>query len=578
MTATKDGMVIDWDLPIVMDDGIVMYADVFRPVEDGEYPVILSYGPYAKGWRFEDGYPSAWEAISRDHPEVLVGSSNKYQQWEVVDPEKWVPDGFVCVRVDSRGAGRSPGYLEHFSQRETVDFAACVDWAGIQPWSNGKVGLAGISYYAINQWHVAGRKSEHLAAICPFEGAADFYRDMSHHGGILSSFWEHWYDKQIKVVQYGLGENGPTNPNNGILVCGDETFSEGLLEANRSFFGDDIRRRPVDSEWYRERSADWSRVTVPLLTCGNWGGQGLHLRGNIEAFVRAASEHKWLEVHGYAHWTEFYTDYGVALQKAFFGHFLRGDDNGWLERSRVHLRVRHLDGFIDRDEHEWPLARTRWTHLHLDATTRSLAATAPSASASVTYEPLGDGVHFRLPAFDEEIEITGPMAARLHVSSASVDADLFLVVRVHAPDGSEVVFHGANDPHTPIAQGWLRVSHRALDAALTEPYRPFHTHVDPQQLIPGEVVELDVEIWPTSLVIPPGHQLSLSVLGHDYEWDGPPAFLKQFKNPLRGCGPFLHDDPADRPEEIFGRPVTLHTGPEHPSWLLVPFVPAQDQG
>src|ERR1700747_2010148 len=151
----RDGMRIDWDVPIKMDDGLVLRADVFRPVKDARTPVILSYGPYAKGLAFQDGYPSAWARMAEQHPDVTAGSSNLYQSWEVVDPEKWVTHDYACVRVDSRGAGCSPGVIDHFSPRETKDFYDCIEWAGVQPWSNGKVGLNGISYYGINQWHVA---------------------------------------------------------------------------------------------------------------------------------------------------------------------------------------------------------------------------------------------------------------------------------------------------------------------------------------------------------------------------------------------------------------------------------------
>ena len=124
------------------------------------------------------------EAMADTAPDVATGSTNKYQSWEVVDPEKWVPEGYVCLRVDSRGAGRSPGYLDIFSPRETRDYAICIEWAGEQPWSNGKVGLNGISYYGWNQWQVASLKPKHLSAMCIWEGAVDFYRDTSHHGGI----------------------------------------------------------------------------------------------------------------------------------------------------------------------------------------------------------------------------------------------------------------------------------------------------------------------------------------------------------------------------------------------------------
>src|ERR1700731_1058651 len=131
----RDGMRIHWDVPIEMDDGLVLRADVFLPVAEGQNPVILSYGPYAKGLAFQEGYVGAWERMAQNHPDVTAGSSNLYQNWEVVDPEKWVPHDYVCVRVDSRGCGRSPGYVDPFSPRETRDFIACIAWAGEQPWS-----------------------------------------------------------------------------------------------------------------------------------------------------------------------------------------------------------------------------------------------------------------------------------------------------------------------------------------------------------------------------------------------------------------------------------------------------------
>src|ERR1700757_2092736 len=118
---SSDGVRVDWDVPIPMEDGVVLAADVFSPPEPDRYPVILSYGPYAKGLAFQEGYPSAWQRMIAEHPDVAYGSSNRYQNWEVVDPEKWVPEGYVCARVDSRGCGRSPGYLCHNNARETRD-------------------------------------------------------------------------------------------------------------------------------------------------------------------------------------------------------------------------------------------------------------------------------------------------------------------------------------------------------------------------------------------------------------------------------------------------------------------------
>jgi len=570
----RDGMQIDWDVPIEMDDGLVVRADVYRPPADGTFPVILSYGPYAKGLAFQEGYPSAWERMAGKHPDVTAGSTNAYQNWEVVDPEKWVPDGYVCVRVDSRGCGRSPGYIDHFSPRETQDFANCVEWAGTQPWSNGKVGLNGVSYYGINQWHVASLQPPHLAACCIWEGSADWYRDMTHHGGILSTFFANWYDMQVKTVQHGLGERGPRSRVTGELVCGPDTLSDEDLARNRSDFGAEIRAHPLDDGYHRARSPVWSKITVPFLSCANWGGQGLHPRGNFEGFVRAASRHKWLEAHGLEHWTEFYTDYGVKLQKRFFDHFLKGEDNGWAQQPPVKLQVRHLDRFVERDEDDWPIPRTEWTRFYLDPGGMDLSTTPPSDGATIRFAALGDGLTFLTPPLEQETEITGPSALKLFVSSSTEDADVFVVLRVFGPDGEEVVFQGAIDPHTPIAQGWLRASHRKLDESLSDPWRPYHTHDEQQPLTPDVPVGLDIEIWPSCIVVPAGYRVGLSIRGRDYEYaHATGARLSNFKNELRGCGPFLHDDPADRPADVFGGETTVHIGPDQPAYVLLPVVP-----
>jgi predicted acyl esterase len=573
-TEIRDNMRIEWDVPIVMDDGLVLRADVFRPIKEGRYPAILSYGPYAKGLAFQDGYPSAWQRMTEKHPDVTAGSSNLYQSWEVVDPEKWVPHDYACVRVDSRGCGCSPGYIDHFSPRETRDFYESIEWAGVQPWSNGKVGLNGISYYGINQWHVASLQPPHLAAMCIWEGAADWYRDMTHHGGILSTFWENWYDMQVKTVQYGAGERGKRSRVHGELVCGPEILSESELAKNRCKFGDDIRAHPLDDDYHKARSPIWPKIKTPLFSAANWGGQGLHPRGNFEGFVRAAAKEKWLEAHGIEHWTHFYTDYGRELQLRFFDYYLHGKKNGWDRQPRVRLQVRHVDKFVERHEDEWPLKRTKWTKFYLNPADGTLGEKRASGKSVKNFEALGGGVTFLTAPVSQDTEITGPSALKLFVSSSTTDADIFAIVRVFTGDLKEIVFQGAIDPHTPVAQGWLRASHRKLDKKLSTPYRPYHTHDKKQPLKKGEVVELDVEIWPTSIVVPAGHRIGLTICGKDYEYAGPSGGrLSNFKNELKGCGPFLHDDPLDRPKEIFGGITSLHFSSGRQPYLLLPVVP-----
>jgi len=572
----RDGMKIDWDVPIPMDDGLVLRADIFRPIKEGKYPILLSHGPYAKWLHFEDGYETAWNRMKEKHPDVMTGTSNRYASWEVCDPEKWIPHGYICIRVDSRGAGRSPGYIELWSPRETRDFANCIEWSGVQPWSNGKVGLSGISYYAVNQWQVAALQPKHLAAMCVWEGFADFYRELSHNGGIYCTFAQNWYDMQVRTVQHGLGTKGQRSRMNGDWTTGPLTLSEEELGANRYDVRSAFFEHPLDDDFWKALTPDLSKITTPLLSTANWGGQPLHPRGNFEGFLRTSSNEKWLEVHGIEHWTHYYTDYGLDLQKRFFDYFLKGEKNGWDKQPKVQLNVRHPgEKFNIRHETGWPIPRTNWTKMYL-LPNHKLSQTHESKEAAVEFEAMSDGLTFLSDPMEAETEITGPVSAKLSISSSTTDADLFLVLRVFSPDLKEVVFQGALDTHTPIGQGWLRASHRKLDKNLSLPYRPYHSHDEKQVLKPGQVYELDVEIVPTSIVIPKGFYIALSIRGKDYIYPGGSGGrLSNMKNEFTGCGPFLHDDSRDRPISVYGGNTKIHWGDGCDNHVLLPIIPSE---
>src|SRR5215831_13801865 len=569
-----DGMHVDWDAPILMDDGVVLRADIFRPASEGQYPVILSYGPYAKGLAFQEGYKGNWARLIKAAPEVLQGSSNVYQNWELVDPEKWVPDGYVCVRIDSRGAGHSPGYLDVWSERETQDLYLCVEWAGTQAWSTGKVGINGISYYAMNQWNVGALRPPHLAAMCIWEGSSDYYRELCRHGGILSDFLNSWHPRQVSSVQHGVGSRGAKSVVTGEYVAGPGTLPAEELAKNCADTPGEPKRRRLFDDYYQKRIAKFEDIEAPLLSAGNWGGMGLHTRGNFEGFLRAGSKQKWLEVHGHTHFTHFYSNYGEALQKKFLGHFLKGENTGWDRQPRVSLNIRHPGEKFDlRAENEWPLARTQWTKYFLQPDGKALSPDTPSQTAALGYDTKGDGLTFSTPPMINDLEITGPVAAKLWVSSETTDADLFLVLRVLDPEGKEAVFIGSNDPRVPVGLGWLRASHRKLDLQRSLPYRPWHTHDEEWPLPPGEPVEFDIEIWPTSIVVPSGYRIALTVRGKDYEYDGSDAGLANAPYPMKGVGPFTHVDPDDRPAAIFACRNTLHFRPGTMPYLLLPVIP-----
>jgi predicted acyl esterase len=573
-------MRIDWDVPIDMDDGVILRADVFRPDDGGRYPVILGAGPYGKWLSFQDEvWGGQWKMLCRHEPEILRLSSNRYQNYEFADPERFVPDGYALVRIDVRGTGRSPGFMDLLSVRETRDFYHCIEWAGRQPWSNGKIGLNGVSYLAMNQWQVAALQPPHLSAMCVWEGCSDFYREFTRHGGILSLFGDLWFDKYVLPVQHGLGERGWRSNINGGWVSGPRTLSAQELAANRRDWRSDSRenRLAADAFW-TSRLPDFGKITVPLLSAANWGGQGLHLRGNVEGFQHAASTQKWLDFHCLEHWTEFYTQTGIALQKRFFGHFLKGEDNGWDAEPRVQMQVRHpTRPFGRHSASAWPLPETQWVKLYLDPVRSSLEPEPPEDASPIVYHSLSRGVTFVTAPLAADLRIIGPSAAKLLVSSSTEDADLFVILRLFAPDFKEITFSGSNDPHTPLAHGWLRASSRKLDASRTLAYRPYHAHDEVQKLVPGKPYELDIEIWPTCIQAPAGYRLALSIRGSDYEYPGDlapgPGAIGQ---PAKGVGPFRHEDAADRPPATFDGEITLHFGRGHGPYVLLPIVPRDD--
>jgi hypothetical protein len=206
----------------------------------------------------------------------------------------------------------------------------------------------------------------------------------------------------------------------------------------------------------------------------------------------------------------------VALQKRFFGHFLKGEDTGWSDQPPVFVHARHVDGtFEKRGEKTWPLDRTRWTKFHLDIAGGTLAQASDETEQVAEFEALGEGLTFWTEPLTEELEVTGPASASLRIAWSTADADVFLALRVQDPDGKDVSFPAAMDPEGGVGFGWLRSSLRKTDPARGLPHRPWHTYDERQPLVPGEPVDVEVEIWPTSVIIPTGYRLGVSLLAID---------------------------------------------------------------
>jgi predicted acyl esterase len=547
--------ILEKNVDIQMRDNAILKADVFRPKEDGKYPAILNLGPYQKD--------KLWVT-----PPTLEEKGNPFMNWETVNPEIWMPEGYVSVRIDGRGTGKSVGQYDPWSFAEAVDFYDAIEWAAKQPWCNGNVGLLGISYYAINQWFVANLQPPSLKAIIPWEGFADLYRDGLYHGGILNVFMTNWFTAHL--LHHNLGRASQTVPN---------PWERNILSF---WLGNNL-----DTGAFRGSQADWSKINVPFYSVGNWTGMGLHLRGNTEAFMMSPSKHKKLRMQNGSHVHPFYTAEGRKDQMRFLDYWLKGIDNGIMEEPPVKLAIRYGNDQIEwRDENEWPLARTNWTKWFIDVEptasqngpfTGNIRLSNPAKESSCSYAATGFGsmgstsaasaqvmgggikpdmgVAFYTEPMSEDVEITGPLSANLWVSSSSEDMDIFITIRHYDEKGEEIMDTGQQGAPVPVAKGWLRVSHRELDGEKTLPYRPYHKHQRRLRLQPGEIVQVQVEIWPTSMVFRKGHRMRVDIQPRDGV--GSAGYLHYHADYNTGTN-------------------TIHTGGKYESYLLLPIIPKEN--
>ena len=551
-------LIVEKDVQIPMRDGTLLYADIFRPDTTDRAPVIMNIGPYQKD--------KLWVP-----PADLEEAANPYMNWETVNPEWWCPRGYAAMRLDARGAGRSPGKSEPSSFQEGVDTYDAIEWVAKQSWCSGSVGMLGISYHASSQWRAANMQPPSLKAIMPWEGRADQYRDQGYHGGIFAlGFIGNWW--LTHTAHHLLGRPRSYNP---------DAFQNDMMY--------NMMRNDLDSEWWRMSSARWDKIKVPLYSVGNWGGFSMHLRGNTEGYMNAASKHKKLRIHTGTHFHPFHSEEGRMDQLRWFDHWLKDIDTGIMDEPAVKLEIRtggSTERYSFRTENEWPLARTQWNKVYLQiqrepssdahASEGVLTCEPPKKEAKLTYPASGStkagiasgsslatthgntgrtGVSFESDPMPQDQEVTGPLVLNLWVSSTSEDMDIFVTLRNLDPDGNDVPEVGQHGQPVPcVTKGWLRASHRKLDREKSLPYRPYHAHDERWWLEPGKPVECQVEIWPTSMVFRKGHKLRVDIQPRDG----------------LGSAPYTHY----HADYNAGAENTIYSGGEKESWLLVPMIPA----
>ncbi|KAJ5775817.1 uncharacterized protein N7511_000828 [Penicillium nucicola] len=582
--STNHSYTFEQNVSVPLSNGSVLRCNVYKPKAasaENPFPVILTYGPYGKDVSYLQFNPKSFAEVDPAH-------QTEHSAWETPTPQYWTDHGYIVIRADEIGIGQSPGVL-HVTSAATIDgMCDLIEWAAQQPWCTGKVGLLGVSYYAGTQWQAAARQPKGLTAIVPWEGFSDPYSESLRHGGILSNkFLDMWFNRQVGPNQFGLPGRAARNwgPD---TVDGD--LSTDDLRANRHKVDrNELRFR--DSEEQAAVNINLQDVNVPVLSVANLGGLLLHLRGNVLGYLWAGSEFKYLRFIVGRHDLPFYYPEEVEVQRSFLDAWLKGQDReGWTKKGSmppVDLILRKGNvGYNDpiaekrylrRKENEWPLARTQYTSLFLTAD-RGLQFEKPSLPfpKKVSYRALGNQqdlssiVTFRSMAFEHETEITGHIVVHLNVSvsrdrygTTPSDIDLFISLRHLSHSGEEICYTGTAGEPVPVTKGWLRVSLRKTNPQHPRhrpwlPYRDYYS-TDVLPVIPSEVYPVDVEIWPTSVVVEEGGRLVLEVSSED----------------TAGTGFFGHDDPTDRSEAVFKGQNHINFGPDYTNYVTLPIIPSE---
>lgn len=549
-------ILLERDVPVTLRDGVTIYTDVFRPVAEGRYPAIMAWSPYGKevGGQMLDDVPG--------RSGVPLNATSGLEKFEGPDPAYWVAKGYAVVNPDKRGAYMSEGNLLYWGHEDALDGCDVIEWIASRPWCNGKVGMSGNSWLTVSQWFIAAEQPEHLAAIAPWEGFCDHYRESGTRGGIPTPEFP-------EMIAETFASNG------------------GRLEDQPRM----IVEKPFMCDYWQDKAAKIENIHIPAYVVASYTNS-VHTHGSFAGFRRLGTSEKWLRVHNTNEWYDYYTPENVEDLRRFFDRYLKGIENGWEETPRVRLSVLNSGGqdIVNRTEDEFPLARTQYRRLYLSASDGALTPSLPESTATDTYvsEDTNSSVSYRL-CMEKPTEITGYMKLHLWVSAPDHD-DMDLAVKVEklSKDGKSLPDQAGN---LIAATGFLRVSMRRLDEQRTTEAEPYYTFTAEQKLKKDEIVPVEIEIWPMGLYFNEGEILQLTVGAYKPAQASIPFGSAHITIPKEGYTYMPGTETemqtlggnemecADRSEVIVS-PVThnkgrhcIHAGGQYDSYLYIPEIP-----
>jgi putative CocE/NonD family hydrolase len=559
LTEPDPDILCDYDVNIPMSEGFFVTANIYRSKkanEKGEkVPVVMCAHPYdnhltpAQKKTPFGGPPQQYRMLPQGGGKPAF---SKLTSWESQDPNFWVPEGYAVVNMNLPGFSNSDGPPSAFSEHQGKCYYEAIEWVAKRPWCSGKVGLNGVSFLAISQYHVAscqayGGAPPSLCCISPWEGLTDPYRDIFCYGGVSEySFPNFWWNTEVKPVLNGTAEDF-------------EKF-EGCLPI------DYLKLHPFYDDFWKAKAAKVEEITVPMLLCGSFSDHGLHTMGSFRAFEKAKSKHKWVYTHRTGKWVSYYSEEVLKMTKDFMDCFLKEDtSSGFLEVPPVRLEVRSsLDTIHEvRHEDEWPLTSTQYTRLYLNENPQELTLQNPEKQSEVVYSAKNGKVTFNY-IFNEDTELSGYMKLRLWVETRPEkngdtypnDMVLFIAASKLDMNKNTIYFNGGvGNTKDLVTRGFCRVSRRELDPAESTEWHPVQKGTSEKLLDPGEIVAVDVEMYPSSTFFKAGESLQLIVSSNEIIPSLP------FGKSDDGCNKGKH---------------VIHAGGNYDSYLLVPEIPTNE--
>jgi hypothetical protein len=527
-------IVFEKDVAVTMRDGITIYADIFRPVGTEKVPVIIAWSPYGKSGGTAPRTTALYNMLGIDN-----GMLSGLAKFEGPDPAYWCSKGYAVCNPDARGIAHSEGDIAMIGRQEAKDCHDLIEWLAVQDWCNSKVAMSGTSYLAFSQWFTAAEQPAHLAAINPWEGLSDAYRDLCMRGGMPDLN----FTKRLQVNHVGKGKR-------------EDVYEEAL-------------RYPLaNNEIWEDKIVRFDKVTVPAYVVASYSNT-LHTAGTFRAWRRIASTEKWLRIHNTQEWPDYYEKDNKEDLLRFFDHYLKGVDNGWETTPRVRYSLHDFQGGdrVNLPAEQFPPKEVTYQKFYFDGRTRGLINNIPANEIAVTYDTESEhGMASFGIRFNNETVMVGYPKAHLWVEAKGADdMDLFFMVqkldRFGNPLQQFVVPNqgfmmqdfserGASVLRYKGANGRLRVSARHLDEKLTTDEVPAHSFDRIEKLQPGEIVEIEIDLFPMGMIFYPGEQI---------------RFVISSRNDL---GAIMPGTPGFVPENK-GLHV-IHTGGSYPSYLQLP--------